>query len=346
MKLFALPFIALMFLGSVIVCADDLDGKTVSDEIMNRLEKSLKTALANVEPPPVFERSESSLTVKYHARYFMVHEIPRAKSVDISESPVKQEGPGRKGFILTAYTLNADMAEQLVRGQTICRPYWDIYLGSTLVKNTNKKIHWNFSYGNQIDHAIAEKVVNAVQAVNGDKQDCCYKVKPNFGFDHGSITFIPSFPDKVKDKLPVVKFTPKHCDVYGGLILVAREQDAVLFLFWGLSGGIVEGEAKSSFEIGKGDASPKAFAVLFRGPNVSDYVKNARNIWPSLPKDDPRYTREVAVGGNISCAPVGVSKTDHQIVKLRFEDLCFPSVRVDMPDAIEAELGHPPPLGQ
>jgi len=150
-----------------------------SDTVLLRAEKSIRIALADIDPEPIFEypKHAKSLIVKYRTRKFMIHNGSMIGKY--SEKAHEEEGPGYKGFMLTINLQKAGAANQACIPQTIRGPYWRTDLNITVIKGSDKQLYWGLSYGNCVDSKLLEKTRTAVNALGRKEQaDSTVPVKP------------------------------------------------------------------------------------------------------------------------------------------------------------------------
>ena len=129
-----------------------------------KVEQTLRTVLADVDPQPVFEYQSDgqSLVVKYRVRKFMVHST--TKMGKHSEKAHEVDGPSYKGFLLKVDLQEAGDVNQARVPQTLRRPYWMTAIDVTPIPASDKQIFWGLSYGSRADKDLLKKVKEALKA--------------------------------------------------------------------------------------------------------------------------------------------------------------------------------------
>ena len=152
-------------LALVTTQANAEEGKIERDPVLLKVEKSLRSALAQVVPEPSFEYPaySKSLVVKHRTRKFMVH--GRTKSGKISEKAHEVEGPSYKGFMLRVHLQKAGTVNQARVPFTSREPYWRTDLNITEVAETDKQLYWALSYGTRVDKELLRKVDETVKGL-------------------------------------------------------------------------------------------------------------------------------------------------------------------------------------
>jgi hypothetical protein len=135
------------------------------EAVLARVEKALRSALADLDPEPSFEypRDTKSLVVKHQTRKFMIHSVSMIGKY--SQKVHEEDGPSYKGFMLRLHLQKAGFVNQAVVPQTIRRPYWRTDLDVTVIKGTDKQLYWGLSYGSRVDRKLLKKVKSVVNAL-------------------------------------------------------------------------------------------------------------------------------------------------------------------------------------
>jgi hypothetical protein len=141
-----------------------------SDPVLLKAEMSIRLALADIDPEPLFEypKHTKSLIIKYRTRKFMIHNGSMIGKY--SKKAHEEEGPGYKGFMLAIHLQKAGTVNQAEVPQTIQGPYWKTDLNITVAKGTNKQLYWGLSYGNRVDSKLLKRVRSAINALGKTEQ--------------------------------------------------------------------------------------------------------------------------------------------------------------------------------
>ena len=127
----------------------------LEDGHLRRIEKSIRTALAEIEGELSFEYRKSlpnTLVVNYRTRTFMVH--GQSKRGEYTEKVHETVGPSYRGFQLRLTLEEAGFINAAGVPQTSREPYWTTYLDTRLLEGTDQQVFCGLSYGRQVDQEL------------------------------------------------------------------------------------------------------------------------------------------------------------------------------------------------
>ena len=131
----------------------------LDDGHLSRIEKSIRTVLAEIEDELSFEYRKSlpdTLVVNYRTRTFMIH--GRSKRGEHTEKAHETVGPSYRGFQLRLTLEEAGFINAAGVPQTSRQPYWTTDLDIRLLKGTELQVYCSLSYGSQVDEALLKQV--------------------------------------------------------------------------------------------------------------------------------------------------------------------------------------------
>ncbi len=137
--------------------------KPPEDANLHRIEKSIRSELAEIEEELSFEYSKSypgTLYVNYRTRMFMVH--GQSKRGEYTEVAHETIGPSYRGFRLRLTLEDAGTINAAQVPQTLRQPYWSTFLDTRLLEGTDQQVFCGLSYGSRVDPELLKRVKKVI----------------------------------------------------------------------------------------------------------------------------------------------------------------------------------------